>query len=452
MVTVSGRRLRLPWTRRLNPSVARQARRQADRFRRGGRQGLLWAGRLTAAATAAYVVAQLAFGGKPLLAPLTALLVVQATPKSLLASGVDRVVSVVAGVSLAVGFAAVVPLSWWSLGLVIGVSLLIGQVLRLKANLLEVPISGMLVLGVRAANTDAAASDRIAETLIGAGVGVLATLLLPPKVATGSAAEAIEHFATELADLLRGAADEVVAAQGRGEHITDSARAWLDEVRTITHDVPNVGQALLRAEEGRTLNVRALRLPDAAPGMRQGLEALEHSAIAIRSMFRGIADVTNDPDWPDDEAGQAAATDLVQALGELADGVQAFGELVRAEALSRELSAPERVSGVAEALDGLHDARDRLRMRVRTDCGAVLLELYVTLSTTVRRVLSEMDLEARVRRQERLRPPPRRTLPPGTLPRLGTATVAQWSHARERSRQRRTLGDDGRGRRSPGES
>ncbi len=166
--------------------------------------------------------------------------------------------------------------------MIIGLSLLIGQVLRLKANLLEVPISGMLVLGVRAANTGDAAWDRIMETLIGAGVGVLATLLLPPKVATGSAADAIAHFADDLATLLRRAANQVVAAQGRGDRIADNARDWLDDVRTITHDVPNVGQALLHAEEGRKLNVRAIRVPDAAPGLRQGLEALEHSGVELQ--------------------------------------------------------------------------------------------------------------------------------------------------------------------------
>jgi hypothetical protein len=382
-------------------------------------------------------VASLAFGGKPLLAPLTALLVVQATPKSLLASGIDRVLAVVAGVLLAVLFSAVVPLAWWSLGLVVGVSLLTGLALRLQANLLEVPISGMLVLGVRAAQTGDAAWDRIAETLLGATVGVLATLLLPPKVATESAAEAIQRFAHELASLLRRAADQVVDAEGYGDRIATYARDWLDDARTITHDVPRVGAALIHAEEGRALNVRAFRTPNAAPGLRQGLEALEHSGVALRGMFRGIADVTNDPEWPDDDSGIAAAIDIVQVLRELAAGVEAFGDLVRAEAVSRELSAPERVHGVAEALQGLHDARDRLRSRTRLDSGPVLTELYVSLSTTVKRVLREMDLEERVRRQELLRPPPRRHLAPGTLPKLGDIGVAQWAHARERSRQRR---------------
>ena len=45
-------------------------------------------------------------------------------------------------------FAVVVPLEWWSLGLLIFVSITVGQLLRLRANLVEVAISGMLVLGV----------------------------------------------------------------------------------------------------------------------------------------------------------------------------------------------------------------------------------------------------------------------------------------------------------------
>ena len=72
------------------------------RFRHGGWSALAWTARLTAASVAAYSIALVLFPRtQPLLAPLTALLVVQLTPVSLLASGVDRVVSVAAGVSVA---------------------------------------------------------------------------------------------------------------------------------------------------------------------------------------------------------------------------------------------------------------------------------------------------------------------------------------------------------------
>ncbi|MCW2768146.1 MAG: rane protein-like protein, partial [Nocardioides sp.] len=127
-------------------------------LRSGWRGAVLWSLRITVAAVTSYVVATLLFPGtQPLLAPLTAMLVVQVTPVSLLASGLDRVVAVVTGVSLAVAFAAVVPLEWWSLGVLIFLSITLGQVLRLRSNLIEVAISGMLVLGVGSLAVEAAA-------------------------------------------------------------------------------------------------------------------------------------------------------------------------------------------------------------------------------------------------------------------------------------------------------
>ena len=117
----------------------RALRGELTRLRRDGWGSLLWSLRITVAATASYVVALLLFPGtQPLLAPLTAMLVVQVTPVSLLASGLDRVVAVVAGVSVAVAFSSVVPLHWWSLGLLIFSAITLGQVLRLRSNLVEV--------------------------------------------------------------------------------------------------------------------------------------------------------------------------------------------------------------------------------------------------------------------------------------------------------------------------
>ena len=81
-----------------------------DRLRKRGRASIAWMVRLTAAATASYIVASpvLSSTARLSIAPLTALLVVQLTPVSILASGIERVASVVAGVSVAVGFSSVV--------------------------------------------------------------------------------------------------------------------------------------------------------------------------------------------------------------------------------------------------------------------------------------------------------------------------------------------------------
>ena len=124
-------------------------------LRGGWRVGVSWSIRITVAAVAGYVVGRVVFPDtQPLLASLTAMLVVQVTPVSLLASGLDRVVAVVTGVVLAVFFVSVVPLEWWSLGLLIFVSMAVGQVLRLRDNLIEVPVSAMLVLGVGGLGAD----------------------------------------------------------------------------------------------------------------------------------------------------------------------------------------------------------------------------------------------------------------------------------------------------------
>lgn len=385
-------------------TVRDRLRRPVERFRRGGLDALAWTLRLTTGAVASFVVAQLLLDNqRPMLAPLTALLVIQATPVSLLTTGLDRVASVVIGVLLAVGVSVLLPLTWWSLTGVILVSLLIGQVMRLRANLLEVPISAMLVLGVGAASTDTAASARVAETLVGAGVGVLANLLLPPKVPFASAAEAVDELASKLSTLLRRAADEVAQAEGDSQGIAGAADRWLREARSVSSDIPHISATLEQAEESRRFNVRMVGSADAAPGIRQALEALEHSLVALRSMFRGVRDAIHDESWPGDDEGRHASVDLVEVLQVLASGVATFGRLVRAEARSSDLSAPDLVSSVEEALDAVHAVQAMLFERA-ADQNPALAELYVSLGSTVKRLRSELDLEDRARRQDVLRP------------------------------------------------
>lgn len=149
---------------------------RATLFRRGRRPGLRTA-KTTLAAVLSFVLArQLGTSPAPVLAPLTALLVVQLTMYETGASGLQRVASVVVGVLIAVGVASYVGLTWWSLGAVVAASLIIGPLPRLGARLLEVPISAMLVLAVGGA--ECAALDRVYETLIRAGVGVAVNLVI----------------------------------------------------------------------------------------------------------------------------------------------------------------------------------------------------------------------------------------------------------------------------------
>jgi uncharacterized membrane protein YccC len=382
--------------------------RELARVRRDGRAAVLWSLRITVAATASYLVASLLFPDtQPLLAPLTAMLVVQVTPLSLLASGLDRVVAVVAGVALAVAFAAVVPLEWWSLGVLILISITLGQFLRLRSNLVEVAISAMLVLGVGAIGAEAAAWQRIAETLVGAAVGIVATLVFPPKVASSDAGRAIDGLADAVSELLARAAEELDAmadAEPRG--LAGAAREWLDDARRITHDIPVIGATLLRAEEGRRLNVRAVRAPHVEPGLRQGLEALEHTAVAIRSLMRSVVDAS-DGDWLDEDSASVVLRELAETFRQMARGADAFGELVRHEGDVQVSLSRDDIARLQEAQEGMLRARARLDAALAEARPPDMVELYAATRATVRRLQHELALDERVRRQLRLLPPRR---------------------------------------------
>jgi Aromatic acid exporter family member 1 len=350
------------------------------------------------------------------------MLVVQVTPVSLLASGVERVVAVVTGVALAVAFSDVVPLEWWSLGLLIFLSLMVGQALRLRANLIEVAISAMLVLGVGSLGAESAAGQRIAETLVGAAVGVAANLLFPPRVPTADAGREIEGLAYEISALLRRSADALERLAAEPGSVAPAAAVWLNDARRITHhDVPRVGAAVLHAEEGRRLNVRAVGTPDRGPGLRQGLESLEHTALSVRSMYRTLVDTTSgDPAWLEEDGAEDLLLGLVQTLRELAASVDAFGELVHLEAAPARQVTSADVEALREAVEGIPEACGRLEHLVTTVADPALRELVASVLSTMKRVQRDLDLEQRTRRQLQLRRPVR-TWPPPPPPRPPSA-------------------------------
>src|ERR1700743_689216 len=156
---------------------------------RSTRPALWHVSRLTATATFAYLLALMIPAGtsRPVLAPLTALLVLQASLYQTIRSAMRKVLSVTVGVLVAVGVAEFIGFSWWQLALVIAGALGIGRVLRLGEDLLEVPISAMLIFS--SVGTHAAATGRVMDTLIGAAAGLGGGLVFgTPRVQPGTGA------------------------------------------------------------------------------------------------------------------------------------------------------------------------------------------------------------------------------------------------------------------------
>ena len=305
--------------------------------------------RLAACAVFAYLIAlPVPDTSAPVLAPLTAILVLQVSIYQTLFSALRRVAAVVTGVLIALGLSRWVGLTWWSLGLTITLGLTVGYALRLREAVLEVPISAMLILSV---GSKAAATGRITETLIGTAAGLIAGFVL-----TAPQVEPAEEAIADLARTMAGLLDRMAAGLNDGS-VNDSARVWLDQARALGNEIRRVDEALQQAEESTRLNPRSMRLPYSTVTLRQSLETLERSAVTVRVLARSLVDTArlagddnpvNDPD---------VRRGLAGTLQELSAAVRAHGSLAteldphRHDVLEAEL---------ARHLAAARDRQDRL--------------------------------------------------------------------------------------------
>jgi hypothetical protein len=377
--------------------VAQTAPATLTLVRRRAQPPAAYIARLTVTAAFAYLVAlQLPVSPQPVLAPLTALLIVQATMYQTIRSALQRVVSVVAGVLVAVAFSALVGFTWWSLVIVIAVGLAIGQVLRLGIHILEVPISAMLILSL---GTSAAATGRIFETLVGAGAGMLGGLIFAP-LRVQPAEEAIDDLSRQLATLL----DEMANDLETGSAETTAGQR-LSQARAIGGEIQHVDRALAEAEESLRLNPRKRLLPYVSSALRDGLEALEHAATTVRGIARSIADETR----LDDGALRDAETRecLASVLRQLAAAVRTFGRLVRTDALTTQAAEATRqqlettlIGQLAEARQGQDKLADLLRGEHEAIAQQPAWPLHGELLTHLSRLREELEVERRARARE----------------------------------------------------
>ncbi|MGD9485375.1 aromatic acid exporter family protein [Streptomyces sp. TRM70308] len=344
--------------------------------------------RSATAATLAYVAALWLLGDSPppLLAPLTALLVVQVTLYATLTSGVRRVNAVVAGVLIAVGFSALVGLSWWSLGLLIISALVLGHVVRVNEFVPEVAISAMLVLGVSHA-TDLALS-RVLETVIGATVGLLFNTVFLPPVWVESAGEAIEELAGRMRALLLDLADEI------GGHTTvERAAARLHQARRLDHDVVQVDASLIRAEESVRFNPRVKEGLLSRIVLRTGLDTLEICAVVLRVTARSLTDLakerTDEPLFP-----PAVASALRELFLHMAGAVDSYAVLITTQiSTSAEEAETFLVTELSAARTSREHVAELLLATVREHPRQ--WQLHGALLAEVDRVLDELDVEKR---------------------------------------------------------
>jgi len=317
----------------------------------GGRLPGLRTAKLVLAAVLSYVLAG-ALDTSPdrVLAPLTALLVVQLTLFQTLSSAIGRVVSVLAGVVLAVAVSDLLGVSWWSFGLLVLASLAVGQALHLRSHLLEVPISAMIVLAL--GGTAASATGRVVETLLGGATGLAVNLLVAPPLHVRPAEDAVGRLAERLAAFL----DEL-AAELREGWSRAAADAWLDRARALGRDVERADRDLSRAEESVRLHPRGTRARAARPRLRAGLVGFEHAYVVVRNLCRALLDRAHFV--PEDQQDRAFPEPVRDAL---ADVLTTLAAATRAAGAFSAATRPAQASlaDVTTALDAVLAQRDCL--------------------------------------------------------------------------------------------
>ncbi|TDC73472.1 FUSC family protein [Streptomyces hainanensis] len=356
--------------------------------RGGGEPVVVQTLRSATAATLAYIVATwLTDVTAPLLAPLTALLVVQVTLFATLTAGVRRVNSVVAGVLVATGFSALVGLSWWSLGLLILTALSVGHLVRVSEFVPEVAISAMLVLGVTQ-HTETA-WDRVLETLIGAVVGLLFNLVILPPVWVRPAGEDIEQQAHRMRELLNRLGEEADEPRTPVSRIA----AKMEEARRLDEAISQVDVTLTQAEESLRLNPRVKEPLLTRIVLRTGLDTLESCAVILRTMSRNLTDLatrrTDEPLFPPEVA--AALRELFTYL---AGAIDSFATLITSQVSS---AADEAEKFLAVELDAARLSREHVAelLLTRVQEHPKQWQLHGSLLAEVDRMLDELDIEKR---------------------------------------------------------
>ena len=345
--------------------------------------------RLTVAAVVAYLVADVVTPGiLDLTAPLTALLVVQASTVGTLRMGLVRVGAVLTGVLVAVLVTTWTGLSWWSLALVIAASLTLAKVFRLGDQSLETPISAMLILAV--ARPEVGAEGRLVNTLIGTVVGIVFSLVVPVAIPNVQAGEAVRRVARSQAALL----SEMAQSLGTRAPVEEELAAWLEWSGQLSRDTVEAQEAVLQVEQARVLNPLALTTDALHPALQGALDRLERCLAAERALLVVLSRTAAAASSDDDPASGELRRAFAVALDDAASGLRAFGDLVGAEYTGSE---PDRVLARERTLDAVGEARAVLNELALLDLDPRqrpdLWMLQGSVLASVDHVLEQLDLE-----------------------------------------------------------
>lgn len=305
-----------------------------SRFVASERAPLLQVLKASAAAVATWFICLAFFPNQlPIFGAIAALLCVQESVNASLTRGIERVVGVLLGVSVALGAAAVFgPQSWLFIAAII-VAMTVGWALRMtSSSAVQIAITALLMIALGGQEFGYGV-ERLVETLIGAIVGVVINALVVAPVRTSPVQHAVSGLVLETSAALARLADGLSAPRDE---------PWLDDMltraRALQQDRSDVHALLRQARESLRLNPRGPRHRALLTEDDQLFQRVQPIVTQVIGMSRALydlydKDLVTDPSVigmveemrraahdlallvrPDDATGPSGAADLADSL------------------------------------------------------------------------------------------------------------------------------------------
>ncbi|MEU9955152.1 aromatic acid exporter family protein [Streptomyces sp. NPDC050982] len=226
-----------------------------------------------------------------LLAPWTALFLVQSTVYRSLLSALQQFAVVVAGTLLAAGAGLLTHNTMAAMALALPLTVLLGNYARFGTQGLYAPTAALFVL-VYGSYTGFDILHRLLETLLGAVIGIAVNALVLPPVHSSRVRHLRERLPQDCAEFLHTVADGLQEPYDR-----EQARAWYHQAVRLTDAVTDLRVARRWSNESYRLNPgHRLRRSVLAPPQADWDLTWDRVTEHIRATMRTLTEATVLPD------------------------------------------------------------------------------------------------------------------------------------------------------------
>ena len=218
------------------------------------------------------------------LAPWAALLVVHATVYRTFSRGAKDVAAAVLGVLLAWSVGNLLGLQVVAVSVLLALGLGLGLLRWFREDSTAIAATGLIVLTTGFSTQDQVLVDRLLDTAIGIGVGLVVNFAVWPPLRDYSATRAIDAIDDAVGDLL------LDMARGLRDQCQESTvDGWVERTRELDHDIDQAWALLRQSRESGWLNPRrAAKEVRTTEIYEQVLRDNEQAVAETRSMARTL--------------------------------------------------------------------------------------------------------------------------------------------------------------------